>query len=141
MIVSFLIASGLSVLVSSAVCGLVVKHGDKLKILDDPERHKHPKVVHTKSVPRGGGLPIFAALLVGVIFLLPKTLWTTGIFLGSLMLVITGYFDDRYEETITPYTRLLVNILAAVCVIGTGIGIAFISGPTGGIIRLDTWQY
>ncbi len=141
MIVSFLLACGVSVLVSSLICQWVVAHGERLRILDDPKKHSHPKVVHTATVPRGGGLPIFGAIFIGTVFLLPKSIWTLGIFLGSLMLAITGYFDDRYEETISPYTRLFVNVLAALCVIGAGIGIAYISSPGGGVIRLDTWQY
>lgn len=141
MFISFLMAVGISTLVSGFVSMWVVKYGTRLGVMDDPKKHIHPKITHTKPVPRGGGLPIFAALLVGAVLLLPKSMWTVGIVAGSLLLAITGYLDDRYEEKVSPYLRLGMNVLAALCVIGVGIGIGYITSPSGGVIRLDTWQY
>jgi UDP-GlcNAc:undecaprenyl-phosphate/decaprenyl-phosphate GlcNAc-1-phosphate transferase len=126
-------------LTSIIVSGLVVKWGGKLGIVDDPAKHKLPKVVHSKPVPRGGGIPIFAALIAGSLFL-PQTTKTIGIVSGAILLTIIGFLDDRFEEKISPYIRLLVNVIAALCVIGVGIGIAYITNPLGGIIRLDLPQ-
>lgn len=125
---------------SIVVTGLIVKHGVRLKIIDDPVKHKLPKVVHDKPVPRGGGIPIFAALILGSLMFLPHTIKTLGITAGALLLTVIGYMDDRFEEKVSPYIRLFVNITAALCVIGVGIGIAFITNPLGGVIRLDTPQ-
>jgi UDP-GlcNAc:undecaprenyl-phosphate GlcNAc-1-phosphate transferase len=120
--------------------GVVVKLGNKLKIVDDPAKHKMPKVVHNKPIPRGGGIPIFAALTIGSIFFLPHDIKTLGIVAGAAMLAVTGFLDDRFEEKVSPYLRLGINILAALCVIGAGIGIAYITNPLGGVFRLDTPQ-
>jgi UDP-N-acetylmuramyl pentapeptide phosphotransferase/UDP-N-acetylglucosamine-1-phosphate transferase len=35
---------------------LVIRLAKRLDIIDDPSKHKHPKVIHTYPVPRGGGL-------------------------------------------------------------------------------------
>lgn len=116
---------------------LVVRWGKRLGIIDDPASHKHPKVVHVNPVPRGGGIPIGLALaLVAPIFLAANyKVW--GIVVGAGILVVTGYVDDKYEELVSPYLRLVMNILAALAVIGVGIGIAYITNPGGGLWRLD----
>lgn len=127
-------------LTAAAVSGLVtwwvVKKGRTLGIIDDPKKHKHPKVVHERAVPRGGGIPIFAALVTVAAFTpMTKQLW--GILAGAAMLAITGYLDDRFSEKISPYWRLGINILAALAVIGAGVGIAYITNPLGGVIDLS----
>jgi UDP-GlcNAc:undecaprenyl-phosphate GlcNAc-1-phosphate transferase len=123
--------------VAFIVSGGVVKAGQGLRILDDPKKHKHPKVVHEQPVPRGGGIPIFVALMVGGGLFLPGNTKTLGILGAAAMLAAIGFLDDRYEEAISPYVRLIINALAALSVIGVGIGIAYITNPWGGILRLD----
>ncbi|MEK7091134.1 MAG: MraY family glycosyltransferase [Patescibacteria group bacterium] len=132
MIIPFLMAAAVSWIVTR----WVVKKGKFLGIIDDPARHKHPKVIHDKPVPRGGGIPIFAALLTVLFFTQPsKQVW--GVIIGAAILAIVGFLDDRFEEKISPYLRLGVNILAALAVIGAGIGIAYITNPLGGVIDLS----
>jgi len=122
--------------VSWIVTRWVVKAGKFLRIIDDPAQHKHPKVVHDKPVPRGGGIPIFAALLTVLLFTPPgKQIW--GIIIGAAILAVVGFLDDRFKEKISPYLRLGVNILAALAVIGAGIGIAYITNPLGGVVDLS----
>lgn len=124
--------------ISFLVTGVVVKFGKKMGILDNPKTHKHPKVVHEKTVPRGGGIPVLLALLVTSLIFLPtndKKLW--GVLGGAILLGITGFLDDKFEEKISPYLRLIINIMAAVVVIGAGVGIAYITNPLGGIINLS----
>ena len=127
----------IAALVAFVFSGLVVAGGKALKIIDDPKKHKHPKVVHDQPVPRGGGIPIFAALAVGGLIFLPGDTKTIGIVAASAILAAVGFLDDRYEEMVSPYLRLIINALAALCVIGVGIGIAYITNPLGGVLRLD----
>lgn len=132
----FLLPAIAAGLVSAVATGLVVRWGARLGIVDDPNKHKHAKVVHDRPVPRGGGLPIFAALLTIFIF----TGWdkrVLGIVAGAAILTLVGWLDDRFEEKVSPYARLLMNILAAVIAIGSGIGIAYISSPLGGVVDLS----
>lgn len=139
-IYQIILAATLSLLISLVTTGIVVKFGKKLKIIDDPKRHKHPKVVHSSPVPRGGGIPIFISVAVGIILFMNLDLKLVGVLAGMTILVIVGYLDDRYEELISPYLRLIVNSLAAVAVILGGVGIAFINNPFGGVIHLDQPQ-
>ncbi len=124
--------------VSFTVTAVVVKYGKRWGIMDDPAKHKHPKVVHEQAVPRGGGIPILAAVLVGAAAFLPMgdpRMW--GIIGGVVVLAIVGFLDDKYEERVSPYWRLFVNVAAAVAVIGAGVGIAYITNPLGGVIDLS----
>lgn len=131
--IGLILAAGISGLIT----GVVVKFGKKLGIIDDPKTHIHPKVVHERAVPRGGGLPIYAAVAVTTVIMLPMSAKLAGILIGATMLVVTGFIDDKFEEAVSPYVRLLINALAAVAVIGAGIGIAYITNPLGGILHLD----
>ncbi len=128
------VAAGIAFVVS----GVVIAGGKRLKIIDDPKKHKHPKVVHEHPVPRGGGIPIFAALVTGSLLFLPWDTRTAGIIAAASILAAIGFLDDRYEEAISPYLRLVINILAALCVIGVGIGIVYITNPLGGVLELDS---
>jgi UDP-GlcNAc:undecaprenyl-phosphate GlcNAc-1-phosphate transferase len=134
-------ATAVTMTVSSVVTGWIVKSGSKLGIMDDPKKHKHPKVVHDTPVPRGGGIPILLALLVGSVLFMPLTKKLVGLIVGAVILGIVGWLDDRHEEKISPYLRLFLNCLAGLAVIGVGIGIAYVTNPLGGIIRLDLPQY
>src|SRR3989344_6199837 len=114
---------------------IVIKLAGKLGIIDDPKKNKHPKVIHTYPIPRGGGIPIFIALLVGSLIFLPIDKHLIGILIGATILVVMGFLDDKYN--LNPYLRLGLGFLAAAAPIASGIGISFISNPLCGIIDLN----
>lgn len=120
------------------VTPLVIKYAAKIGIIDDPAKNKHPKVIHTYPTPRGGGIPIFIALLVSSLIFLPIDKQLVGILIGATILVIMGVLDDKYN--LNPYLRLIIGLLAAAAPIVAGIGIAFITNPFGGIINLSQPQ-
>lgn len=131
-------AGSFSVVTAFLVTKLVVRYGRVLNIVDDPKLHRHPKVVHTEPVPRGGGIPILASLFVGMVLWMPKDIRSLGIVGGATILAVWGFLDDRYEEKIPPYIRLVFgNVVAALCVVGVGISIPYITNPLGGVIRLS----
>lgn len=119
---------------------LVILLFKKWKIVDDPKKHKLAKVIHHYPVPRGGGIPIFLSL-ASALFFLPFDKHLRGILLGAVIALTIGLLDDRYEEKIHPFLRLISNFLAALMVVLAGIGIAFINNPFGGVLRLDSPQY
>lgn len=114
---------------------LVIKFAGRLGIIDDPKKNKHPKVIHTVPTPRGGGIPIFLALLTASLIFLPIDKHLIGILVGALILVVMGVLDDKYN--LNPYLRLALGFLAAAAPIAAGIGIAFITNPFGGTIDLS----
>jgi len=115
---------------------VVIRIAKKIGIVDDPRLKTHPKVIHTYPVPRGGGIAIFAALLVSSLIFLDIDKHLLGILLGGLFIVFIGIIDDKYD--LNPYLRLFMQFVAAAIPIASGIGISFITNPiSGGIIDLS----
>ncbi|HTK03944.1 MAG TPA: MraY family glycosyltransferase [Alphaproteobacteria bacterium] len=125
-------------IISCVTTPLIIKFAKKLGIIDDPASNKHIKVIHTYPIPRGGGIPIFIALVITSLFFLPIDKHLLGILLGALILVVVGFLDDKYN--LNPYLRLGLGFLAALMPIAAGIGIAFINNPLGGVIDLSQPQ-
>lgn len=107
----------------------------KFNIFDDPKKHKHPAILHKKPIPRGGGIPLFIGALVAASIFLPFTKITIAIFLASLIALLVGVLDDKFD--LSPYFRFLTNILCGLIVVIVGISIPFITNPFGGILHLD----
>lgn len=124
----------LSFLVALAATPLIIKFAWRTGLVDDPQKKKHIKNVHTYPVPRAGGLAIFLALITTSLLFLPTDKYLLGILAGATLATVVGLFDDRFD--LHPFLRLITCFLSAACVIMAGIGIAFISNPFGGIIDL-----
>jgi len=86
-------------------------------------------------VPRGGGIPIFLAIAITCLFFLPLDKHLIGILLAAFVSLVVGVWDDLKD--ISPKLRLITNIISALVVVGSGIGIAYISNPFGGVIDLS----
>lgn len=137
----FLTPALASFILSSLLTPLVISSYKKLHILDDPQKNSHTKVTHTRPLPRGGGIPIFLSLLVVGLILIGFDKRFLGILLGAAILTLVGIADDIYN--LNPYFRLATGALAALAVVGSGIGIAFITNPFGGagnVIHLNQPQ-
>lgn len=117
---------------------LVIKLAWKIGIIDDPQTHKHPKVLHLKPTPRAGGIAIFIGILVASFLFLPVDKHLVGILIGAALLVALGVADDKYD--LNPYLRLVFQFFAASIPIAAGIGIAFWNAPFIGHIDLSQPQ-
>lgn len=111
----------------------------KLGLIDDPKKHIHPAIIHKIPIPRGGGIPLFLGVMGAGLFFLPFNRVTIALFLASLICVIVGAIDDKYD--ISRYIRFLINIACALIVVSAGISPPFITNPFGGIIHLDTIRF
>jgi len=116
-----------SLAISFLLTPLIIKLAPRLGIVDDPKRRNHPARLHEKPTPRGGGIPLFIAIIVSCLIFLPFDQRLSAILLGAAIVVGVGYLDDRRDYS--PYIRLLAQILAAGVVVAAGIGISFISNP------------
>lgn len=128
----------LSFILAYSATPLVIKFAEKIGIIDDPRKSSHPKIIHTYPVPRGGGLAIFAAILISSLIFLPLDKHLKGILLGAALVTVVGILDDKYN--LNPYLRLVLGFLAAAVPIAFGIGISFITLPFLGIIDLSQPQ-
>lgn len=129
----------LSCFIASLVAPLVIAFYKKHNWLDDPQVHTHLKVLHTHPVPRGGGIVVFLAILICSLLFLHIDRYLISILIGAFILTVVGVIDDIYD--ISPIFRLGVGFLVAAIVVGSGIGIPYISNPFGtGVIQLDQPQ-
>lgn len=130
----------LTFIIASLLAPLVIRLYTKQNWLDDPNTEKHAKKTHKKSVPRGGGLVVFLSILIVSLLLLQVDKHLIAILSGALILTVAGTLDDIYD--IHPIIRLGTGLLASLIVVGSGIGIAYVSNPFGtGVIHLDQPQY
>lgn len=129
----------LSLVSASVLAPLVISWYKARGWVDDPSKSKHPKVIHTKAVPRGGGIVIFVSILLAALVTLQFDKYLIGIMLGASLLAFVGWLDDRFD--IHPAWRLLAGLAAGLIVVGSGIGIGYISNPFGsGVIHLNQPQ-
>lgn len=109
----------------------------KLKIFDDPASHNHPALLHTKPIPRGGGIPLFIGVLIASLAFLPIEGILIPVFLAAFISLVIGVLDDKFD--ISPYIRFGVNIACALIVVGAGLTVPFITNPFGGIFNLTNF--
>lgn len=129
MIQAFIVA----LLISFLATPLVIKFAWKFGLIDDPKKNKHPKVIHQVATPRGGGLAIYLSIVISCLLFLPLDIHLIAILAGATIILIIGLLDDRYN--LNPFLRLCVQFIAASLPVLSGIGISFITNPTGGVIN------
>lgn len=116
----------------------------RLDIVDRPT--DEAKKLHRQPIPLLGGTAIFisiALVLLALFFLHDQTLTSgligyqqyTGFLLGGLILIIGGFFDDKF--TLPPKVTILFPILAALAAVIFGIGVSKVSNPFGGAIEIS----
>ncbi|MFS0821598.1 glycosyltransferase family 4 protein [Bacillus sp. 1P02SD] len=106
---------------------VVKKLAFKLGATDKPNKRK----VHQTIMPRLGGLAIYLSFIVGVLVLQPSDEVHIPILIGSVIIILTGIFDDIKE--ISPKVKLFGQILATLVVVVFGdLQVTFINLPFGG---------
>ena len=127
----------LSFVLSTSLTSIIIRVYKAFGWVDTSTRKDHPKNIHSTPIPRGGGVPIYLAMLLTTLFVMPFDQHMAGIFVGGLILLTLGVIDDIYN--ISPYIRLLGGIISAAVVVLAGIGITYVSNPVGGILQLNIW--
>lgn len=114
-------------------------------LVDDPKKRKHPAILHKTSTPRAGGLAIYLSVVLAIFLTIGLTKQLVGIMFGGLILILVGLIDDKVDIK-KSWIKFAAQFLAALIVVGSGIGISFISNPlhffgtgnAGSVIHLDT---
>lgn len=122
---------GLALIISLLATPLVSKLAFKLGAVDRPDKRK----VHSRLMPRLGGLAIYLGFTVTMLVTGEVSQSMQGLLLGGSVIVLIGVLDDIRD--IAPRVKLLGQIAAAVVAVGFGIQVDFISSPFGGIIELN----
>lgn len=134
---SFIFPFFISFFITVLLTPLTISLAKKFGLVDNPKERPHPAHIHKGVIARAGGLPIFFGVVIAILFFIPLDKHIIGIFLGLLILLITGLLDDKLKH-FSPYIRIFLQILAVGVVVSSGVGISFIANPLGGFIRLDS---
>lgn len=129
-------------LVSYGITRLVRALATHFDIRDYPDR---PRKIHTKPLPKLGGLAIFASFVFGILVLTflrgtaeISVIRIAGFILGGMVLIIGGILDDKYD--LRSSQQIWFPVVAALLVVLTGTHISYISNPFGGKIILDQYK-
>ncbi|MDD5644824.1 MAG: MraY family glycosyltransferase [bacterium] len=146
-----LLLMAVSVISSSALTVICRKAALKTGFVDNPSSRK----IHPRKVPLLGGLSIFLNIFLitaaSVIFVAVNTRYAfvknmnayflpnyagmtaklpqlAGIFLGGLLIVLAGLYDDKYD--LKPFPKIILQLAAATIPVAAGIRISLFLGNT-----------
>lgn len=141
-----------ALLVSYLVTPLVIKLANKVGAIDVPNDERR---VHKVPIPRLGGIAIFLGFIAAFIITFagfkakaPHGLLIemAGVLIGTVIIVLTGYFDDI--KPLSAKRKFLIQVLAAIIVIGSGVTIERLTNPLhflfremSSTIELGIWSY
>lgn len=134
----FIIGFALALFLSLILVPLVKEFAIAKNIVDNPDPVRK---IHRRPIPLLGGTAIFISFF-SVIFLLNHYVlignlkWShwLGFFAGSLILIIGGAIDDRYN--LSARKQIVFPVLAIIAVLLGGVEIVKLSNPFGGIINI-----
>lgn len=121
LVVAALLTAALIALITTPV---VRSLAFKVGAVDVPKDNRR---MHSRPIPRMGGLAIFLGFLFSVLIYLPLTGQVRGMLLGSVIIVVLGIFDDIYA--LGARFKFMVQIIAALCAAFGGNVITILSNP------------
>ena len=121
-VIAVLAAAAISFVLTPLVKALAPKFG----FVDIP---KDERRMHNKPIPTIGGLAIYGAFLLVSLILCELSRQFIGMLAGSLIIVILGMVDDKYD--LDAKLKFVVQILAAAIPVSQGVVIRYISHPFG----------
>lgn len=108
---------------------IVKKFAIKIGAIDKPNERK----VHTKIMPRLGGLAIFLSFMIGSFIYIPAEFQSWPIIIGAILIALIGFFDDLFG--LPAKVKFVGQIFAALVPVIGGIQIDFIATPSGNVIE------
>lgn len=128
-----------SLIVSFIATPYIKRLAEKIGAVDTPDQRK----VHTRIMPRMGGLAIYAGYLISFFLFVPFT--TTkemlGIFIGGTIVMIVGILDDKYQ--LSAKWKLVGQLVGtSIVVIPFGLKIGVVNLPYSGSIDFSSgWLF
>lgn len=126
-ILAFTIALAVAYFITPQVKDLAIKLG----ALDAPDDRK----VHTRPIPRMGGLAIYAAFMLAVVASMHISREIMGLLVGGTVILIVGIIDDL--KPLPARVKLLGQIVAAAVLVMFDIRIEWLTNPFGEMLYVD----
>jgi UDP-GlcNAc:undecaprenyl-phosphate/decaprenyl-phosphate GlcNAc-1-phosphate transferase len=128
----------MAVTISFCITPWIRKIANKVNAIDIP---KDDRRVHSRPIPRMGGLAIYISFLI-VMFFEFKNFRSVhyGLLIGGTIIVVGGIYDDI--KSLRPSHKLIIQLLATTCLILSGITIRLVTNPFNNIfpyMNLGFW--
>jgi len=107
-----------------------MKMAHRLGAIDKPDKRK----VHNNAMPRLGGLAIFSAFIIVMLFGVQISQEILGIVIGACVIFLVGMLDDIYQ--LSPWVKLIGQGIAAAIAIYSGVVVDFVTNPFDGPLEL-----
>lgn len=120
----------LSFITAFAAVPLSIKLAFAIGAVDNPNQRK----VHVRTMPRLGGLGIFAGFMLGILLLPDLPSAFKGIIYGGLAIFLVGLLDDIYK--LSAWIKLAGQLIAALIAVYFGITVHFVTNPFDGLLNL-----
>ena len=121
----------LALIISLLLVPFVAKLAIKIGAVDKPNERK----VHTKIMPRMGGLAIYLSFFIVLFLSHDMAKQHIGLLIGCTVLVLVGIIDDKTD--MPAKIKLLGQILAACIVVVSGVRVEFMTNfILGGVFPL-----
>ncbi|PZE19374.1 MraY family glycosyltransferase [Paenibacillus xerothermodurans] len=125
-------------LIALLMTPVVKRFAFRVGAVDAPNHRK----VHSRIMPRLGGLAIFTAFVGAYLVISPaigsiNTDVALGLLTGGTIIVIVGALDDRFD--LSPKVKLLGQLIAASIVVYSGAVIDLVNVPFGDTTISLTW--
>lgn len=121
----------LSTVISVLSMPVLIRYAKTLGMLDEPDERK----VHTKAIPRCGGLGLSFATLVTILVLAPFTEPFISLLIGGLIIVFFGLLDDIFN--LNYKWKFFGQFIAVIFVIYQGIYLRCL--PFAGLDDASLW--
>lgn len=120
-------------LLSAATVRAMIRVG----VMDQPDARK----VHTRPIPKGGGVGVVVAFMTGIVLLYAFASFArladgyfTGVILAAGCIAVVAFLDDTRNWPFT--VKLGGQVVAAMLAIGTGLVISSVNVPLAGPVSL-----
>ena len=119
-----------ALLVSLIGTPILIRLAKRWKVFDWPGGRR----IHTRPTPRLGGIVLYLAVIVTLLFVFGFDPRMYGLLIGVSLMFGLGLLDDIYQ--LPPIFKLLAQLLIASIVVMFGITIGNLTNPLGGTILL-----
>ena len=119
------------------ISAMVVRIMISARVMDRPD----PRKVHDRPIPKGGGVGVVVAFLVGILVLYQFATFARidesyflGVIGAALAIALIAFLDDIYDW---PFTiKLGTQVVAALVAVGSGLYVADVRIPYVGAVHL-----